>query len=170
MLVLRGAEKKLSTQQVVGMCNSLLLLQQEKGTFSSQKWVWSVWGEGREGGRTWIDPLTVQNVFELREDLKWSFTVWKEAHLGLTQTFASILCPEPGRSWFSRESKFVQVKNILSQEYQKKQDWERLPAWPKSLRYSELLTLMSNSNLKLLFYSILLFSHCQYEIVFSLQQ
>jgi len=51
-------------------------------------------------------------------------------------------------------------------EVPEKQDWERLSAWPKSLRYPELLKLISNFNLKLLFNSILLFSHCQYEIIY----
>lgn len=154
--VLGGAERKPSIQQTSGVCSIPKECQQEKGTFF-QKWLWSCTQEVMEGGLlTLLDPLTFQNA------------VWNETSLGTV--FDSKICFwVVSRTW--KELAFHRKKSDTRKEHSvpevpRNQDLERFPAWQKSLRYPELLKLISNSNLKLVFNSILLFSHCHHEIIF----
>lgn len=155
--VLGGAERKPSTQQTSGVCSIPKECQKEKGTFSFQKWLWSCMQEVMEGGLlTLLDPLTFQNA------------VWNETSLGTV--FDSKICFwVVSRTW--KELVFHRKKSDTRKEHSvpqvpRNQDLERLPAWQKSLRYPELLKLISNSNLKLVLKPIPLFSHCQHEINF----
>lgn len=135
--------------------------QQEKGTFSFQKWVWGCIGEVVGDRAVKLDWVFHISKCSLKRSFSRNSFWFKDLLLSCVWNMERVSIPEK-ESWH-KERMFC-LQNFWKTRLGEASSVAEVIEIPK------LLTLVSNSNLNLVLNSILLVSCCQHEIIyFSLE-